>query len=91
VFAKAKRPDEANPWATTRRRAPAQPHWVCDIIPAVTNPMWLIDEYAIKALISVWRIHSILAMQAPHNLRVRIGVLNIEVTIGKLNDKRNSP
>jgi hypothetical protein len=74
-----------------RRSAPAQPHCVWDIIPAVTSPICLIEEYAIKALISVCRKQSILAMQAPHNLRIKIGDLHNEVINGKLKDIRKSP
>ena len=91
VLAKAKRPEDARPWATTRRSAPAQPHWVCVKIPAVTNPIWLTEEYAISALISVWRKHSILAIQAPQRLNTRIGVLHINVAWGKWVDKRKRP
>ncbi len=80
MFARANKPDEANPCAITRRRAPAHPHCVCDIIPAVTSPICLIEEYAIRALISVCRKHNILAIQAPQILKTKIGDLHIVVT-----------
>lgn len=91
VFARANKPEETRPWAITKRRAPAQPHCVWDIIPAVTSPMCLIEEYAISALMSVCRRHSILAIQAPQRLKVRIGDLQREVVKGKLKEIRNSP
>ena len=60
-------------------------------MPAVTRPICLIEEYAIKALISVWRKHSILATQAPQILRIKIGDLHKAVTLEKLNETRNNP
>jgi len=79
VLTKAKRPEDTSPWAIIKSRAPAHPHWVCVITPAVTRPIWLTDEYAIKALMSVCRRHSILAMQAPQRLKARIGDLHRSV------------
>jgi hypothetical protein len=91
VLARAKRPEEARPWAIISMRAPAQPHCDMDKIPAVTSPMWLIDEYAIKAFRSDWRRHRSLAIQAPHRLKVMIGDLILVTMSGKLYDTRNRP
>lgn len=80
-----------SPWAIIRNKAPAQPHCVWDIIPAVTRPMWLIEEYAINDFRSVCRRHRSLAIQAPHNLNVRIGVANVWEAMGKKVDMRHRP
>lgn len=60
-------------------------------MPAVTSPICLIEEYAIKALMSVCRRHNILAIQAPHRLKVRTGDLHMDVVRGKLREIRNNP
>ena len=91
VFAKANRPEDTKPCAIIKSSAPAQPHWVIVMIPVVTRPIWLTEEYAIKAFRSVCRRHSRLAIHAPHRLRIIIGGAVFKVIFGKLQDKRNKP
>lgn len=67
MFAKENRQEEHRPWAINIIRAPCQPHEVLDIIPPVATPMWLTEEYAIKALTSVCRMQISLAITPPIN------------------------
>lgn len=53
VLAKQNSADEVNPWAIIKAIAPDRLHCVWIIIAAITNPMWLIDEYAIRDFRSV--------------------------------------
>lgn len=47
---------EDSPCANIMVSAPHQPHWDIDEIPAIIRAMCAIEEYAISAFKSVWRI-----------------------------------
>ena len=55
MFARQNSAEEVSPWAIIKMRAPVRPQGVWERIPATTRPMWLTEEYAIRALRSVWR------------------------------------
>lgn len=91
MFAIEKRADEIRPWAIISKRALVQPHEFNDKIPAVTRPICLTDEYAIKAFISVWRRHKVLAIHAPQILKIKIGVDKWYDIKKKFEYSRNNP
>lgn len=73
VLARQNSADEVKPWATISSMAPDRPHWVCSVIDAITRPMWLMEEYAIKDFKSVCCRQVRLARIAPQRARTRNG------------------
>lgn len=57
--------EEHRPWAISIVIAPCHPQAVLDKIPAVAKPMWLTEEYAIRAFTSDCRIQINLVMAPP--------------------------
>lgn len=90
-FAMEKRAEEDSPWANIITRAPSQPHFLDDMTAAVNNPMWPIDEYAMRAFRSVWRMQIALVTQAPTRHRdISIGA-RVELRCGKSELSRMRP
>lgn len=73
VFARQKSADDVKPWATIMAIAPARPHCVWIEIAAITKPMWLIEEYAIRDFRSVCCRQVKLARVAPQRDRTTNG------------------
>lgn len=57
--------EEHKPWAIIRVNAPVQPQAEFDIIPPVTRPICLTEEYAISDFTSVCRMQINLVITAP--------------------------
>jgi hypothetical protein len=74
MLARANSPEEDSPWATIIARVPVHPQKDWFIRPAVSSPMCLTEEYAIRDFISGCRIQIILVSVAPQRA--------IEVIIG---------
>lgn len=70
MFARQNSAEEVSPWAIIKMRAPVRPQGVWERIPATTRPMWLTEEYAIRALRSVWRKQIDPVMIMPHKARI---------------------
>lgn len=83
--------DEVKPWAIIRAIAPAMAHWVWIMIAAITRPMWLIDEYAIRDFRSVCCRHVRLARIAPHSDRIRNGMKKSVFVVGMICIMRMMP
>lgn len=84
IFAIAKRAEEERPWAIIMKVAPKNPIIENERAPAISSPIWPIDEYAISAFRSVCRKQIIDEMIAPHRAiliikegRVELGGVNI--------------
>lgn len=73
MFAKQNRREEVSPWEIIRIIAPENDHWVWIMLAAITRPMWLTDEWAMRDFRSVWRKQMELVIKAPHKARVRNG------------------
>lgn len=91
MFARANSPEEHTPWAIISRRAPVHPQGELDIMPPVTSPMWLTEEYAIRDFRSVWRKQINLVMQAPTREILIIKGAILEFIFRKLEDSRSIP
>lgn len=65
MFARQKSIEDVNPWATIIIMAAVVLFGVWIRTAAVTSPMWLIEEYAISAFRSVFRMHVIPAITVP--------------------------
>ena len=81
MFARQNSAEEVRPWAIIRTSAPVRPQGVWERIPATTSPMWLTEEYAIRALRSVWRKQIDPVMIMPHRARIIKGYA-ISLVIG---------
>lgn len=64
---------------------------VIDIIPAIINPIWATEEYAINAFRSVWRTQMRPVRQAPRREMDRKNGVVGEVRGGKRFDRRIKP
>lgn len=67
VLARQKRAEETRPWEIIRVIDPAMLHSVLIIDAAMTRPIWLTDENAIRDLRSVWREHKIAERRTPNS------------------------
>lgn len=65
--------EEVRPWEIIRIIAPEKAHWVWIMVAAMTSPMWLTEEYAIKDFRSICRRQMALVITAPHSARVMNG------------------
>lgn len=83
--------EEVKPWAIIRAIAPAMAHWVWIMIAAITSPMWLIDEYAIRDFRSVCCKHVRLASTAPHRDRIKKGMKTSVFVVGMICIMRMMP
>ena len=73
MFARQNKREEVSPWEIMRIIAPENDHWVWIILAAMTRPIWLKDEKAIRDFRTVWRKQIELVIRAPHRARVRKG------------------
>lgn len=84
VLARQNSADEVNPWAIIRAMAPDRLHCVWIIIAAMTSPMWLIEEYAMRDFRSVCCRQVRLASVAPQRARTISGRNRSVFIVGRI-------
>ena len=65
IFAKINRAEDDSPWAIIIIIAPLIPHFLMERTPAISNPIWPTEEYAIIDFMSGWRMQIRLVKRAP--------------------------
>lgn len=70
MLAKQKRAEETRPWEIIKIMEPVMLHSVLIIDAAITRPMWLTEEKAIRDFISVCREHSIADRRTPKREKI---------------------
>lgn len=74
MLAKQNRAEETRPWDTIRTIEPAILHSVFITDAAITRPMWLTEEKAIRDFRSVWREHKTAESKTPSNENTISGI-----------------
>ena len=70
MLARQNRAEDARPCAIMRMRAPVKPQGVWIKMPPATRPMWLTDEYAMRAFRSVCRRQIDPVIMMPHRAKI---------------------